>query len=450
MSAGARRTGRFGLRIGDTVGSYRIVDELGGGGMGMVYVAEHALLGRSAAVKVLRPEYGHMPEVVERFFNEARATTSIRHPGIVEVFDFGYTGDGHAFIVMELLDGVNLADHIVRARRLPFGDAMVIARRIATALAAAHARGVVHRDLKPDNVFLVADAEGGPVPQVKILDFGIAKLGAEVSRTHTGVVLGTPLYMSPEQCRGAAACDHRSDLYSLGCVLFEMLSGRPPFLGEGAGEVIAGHLMTPPPELRGLVGDVPASIAALVARLLAKEPGARGESASAVAAEIELIVLELGANRRSAVQPTVIAPPLTSSAPSRVVRSRPVRRWVSSALIATGMALAGVAAALVRTGLRSAGPAAEGDPAGGLIPPDARADVGQALRPASTPDRARAIASPTVTSMPTDAGTDAGIDARPPAPAVVRRRAPRPDDDSVTSVLTRPKEIGVDSTVPDD
>src|SRR5262249_27366196 len=154
-AAATQQADGLGSRVGQTAGSYRIVDELGGGGMGMVYVGEHVLLGRRAAVKVLRPEYGHVPDMVARFFNEARATTSDRHPGIVQVFDFGYTDEGHAFIVMELLDGVTLADHVVRSRRLPAATVLTLARRIASALAAAHARGVVHRDLKPDNVFLV-------------------------------------------------------------------------------------------------------------------------------------------------------------------------------------------------------------------------------------------------------------------------------------------------------
>ncbi|HTJ40479.1 MAG TPA: protein kinase [Kofleriaceae bacterium] len=430
MSGGARRTSRFGLSVGQTAGSYRIVDELGGGGMGMVYVAEHVLIGRRAAVKVLRPEYGHVPEVVERFFNEARATTSIRHPGIVEVFDFGYTEDGHAFIVMELLDGVSLADHIVRNRRLAVATALVLARRIAGALAAAHARGVVHRDLKPDNIFLVADPDGGAVPQVKLLDFGIAKLGDDVSRTHTGVVLGTPLYMSPEQCRGASACDHRSDLYSLGCVLFEMITGRPPFLGEGAGEVLAGHLTVQPPDLRGFVPTIAAPVAELCARLLAKEPAARPESATSLVAMFERVGV-------SASQPTVIAPsPPRDPAPSLVVVApRRPRRWLGSALVAGGLALGAVAAVLVRTGLRSTGIGERSTP--------------RDQKPASSPDArivvdAQPPADATVDSAPS---VIAPIDA---APVRHHRSAIDSGTDDVTIDLGRPSAVDVDTTVPDD
>jgi serine/threonine-protein kinase len=204
-----------------TIGQYQIVRKIGEGGMGAVYLAQHALLGRSAAIKVLLPALSSQREVVERFFNEARATTTVSDPGIVSVFDFGYHTDGSAYIVMELLEGESLETRVHRGP-LPVVDALKITRQVAGSLAAAHACGIVHRDLKPENLMLVRDpeAQGGERP--KILDFGIAKLTSDApdrSRTRTGTLLGTPIYMSPEQCRGSGLVDHRSDIYSLGCVV---------------------------------------------------------------------------------------------------------------------------------------------------------------------------------------------------------------------------------------
>jgi len=206
---------------------------IGRGGMGAVYAGEHVLLGRSAAIKVLLPELSQKQDVVMRFFNEARAATAIRHPGIIEVFDFGWTPEGAAFIVMEHLEGETLGRRASRAR-LRWQSALAIARQIAGALAAAHGKGIVHRDLKPDNIFLVSDPEVPGGERIKLLDFGIAKLAGEssatVNVTETGSVMGTPTYMAPEQCRGVAV-DHRADLYSLGCIVFELCTGRPPFVG---------------------------------------------------------------------------------------------------------------------------------------------------------------------------------------------------------------------------
>jgi eukaryotic-like serine/threonine-protein kinase len=269
------------FRVGQIVGGHVILGDLGVGGMGMVARARHVRLDRDVAIKVLRPEYAGQPEIVERFLNEARAMQAIRHPAIVEIYDSGYVGDGHPYIVMELLEGENLADRLRRERRLPLAVALRLAAAIARALAAAHARGVVHRDLKPDNVFLVpGDAA------IKLLDFGIARLDGtarDVRQTAAGVMLGTPLYMSPEQCRDAGGCDHRTDLYALGCVLFEMISGRAPFLASTAIELMAAHLQTPPPALEAVAPWVAPEIAALVASLLAKDPDGRPSDAASVA-----------------------------------------------------------------------------------------------------------------------------------------------------------------------
>ena len=297
------------LEIGELVGPYRIVGELGGGGMGMVYRAVHALLHRPAAIKVLRPELGNLSMASDRFLTEARATTAIRHPGIVEVYDYGHTASGNAYIAMELLEGMTLARRIGERGPMTACEAMTITRRIAAPLAAAHERGVVHRDLKPENVFLVRDHEGSGVDQVKLLDFGIAKLEstATAHRTTIGLILGTPAYMSPEQCLGTSDCDHRADLYSLGCMLFEMLTGRTPYASVPTSDLLAAHLRHPVPELGRLV-SVPPAIESLVTRLLAKSPEDRPRSALEVVAEIDrwLATQTVRPTRRSSLRMAIV------------------------------------------------------------------------------------------------------------------------------------------------
>ncbi len=299
--------------LGQTLGSYTLERELGRGGMGAVYTAVHTLLGRRAAVKVLLAELSRNQDLVQRFFNEARAATAIKHPSIVEIYDFGWAPDGSAFIVMELMEGESLATRLARHGRLPVAGAITIARQIANALAAAHRAGIVHRDLKPDNVFLVSDIEVVGGERVKLLDFGIAKLapaGGAPSRTSTGAIMGTPLYMSPEQCEGARHVDHRTDLYALGCILFEMLAGRPPFQSEGVGGLIGAHLHLAPPALRALVPDAPAEIEAIIARLLAKAPGDRHASADEVAAALSQVTAtsaQVAAAPSAAMTPSLAA-----------------------------------------------------------------------------------------------------------------------------------------------
>jgi serine/threonine-protein kinase len=268
------------------LGSYRILHELNSGGMGTVFRAEHVLLGRPAAVKLLRRDLSTNPTLVQRFVNEAKAVTACKHPGIVEVYDFGYTQDGHAFIAMEFLEGESLGRRLARLR-LTEVEATTIAHGIASALRAAHRVGVIHRDLKPDNVFLVPDPDGG-IDRTKVLDFGIAKLAdgaSEHRNTTTGALIGTPLYMAPEQARAAAAIDHRADLYSLGCILYHMLTGRPPFLAEGAGEIIALQMfgeVVPPSRL----APVTPEMERLVLRLLDKDPAQRFASAGELASAL--------------------------------------------------------------------------------------------------------------------------------------------------------------------
>ena len=281
--------------LGQVVGKYRIVEEIAEGGMGMVYRAEHTVLGSPAAVKVVLPQFTVDPVVVDRFFTEARATSAIRHVGIVEVFDFGMLPGGRAFIAMELLRGESLGEHLDRRGKLAPPMAVNIAAQVLAALDAAHVIGVVHRDLKPDNIYLLPDQGAPGAVRVKILDFGIAKLVTDTlgnkSKTRQGTILGTPAYMAPEQCRGGGEIDHRADLYAVGCILFEMLTGHQPFEAEGGGETMAMHIYQPPPRLRDVAPELPVELDQLMAKFLTKAVADRPPSAAWALAALERVSL---------------------------------------------------------------------------------------------------------------------------------------------------------------
>ena len=263
---------------GSQIGSYQIERKLGAGGMGVVYIGIDLRLGRRAAIKQLLPELSGNREIVERFFNEAKAAANINHPGIVEIYDVGWHSDGSAYFAMKWLDGDSLARRIRESGPMPIQLATTIARQVASALAAAHAAGIVHRDLKPDNIVLVRDDEVTIGERATVLDFGIAKLFGEQSasqKTRTGSLLGTPAYMSPEQCRGAGEVDLRTDVYALGCILFEMLTGRPPHIGAGTGEVLGMHQFVDISKPSQFRKDLPRPLEALVMRALARKPEER-------------------------------------------------------------------------------------------------------------------------------------------------------------------------------
>src|SRR5262245_60522151 len=290
------------------VGQYRILRKIGAGGMGLVFLGEHTLLGRRAAIKTLLPTVAANREIVERFFNEARATSAIADPGVIQIFDFGYHVDGTAYIVLELLEGEALSARLDRLGVLPLGDALRFARQIAGSLAAAHARDIVHRDLKPENIFLVRDAEAQGGERTKIIDFGVCKMGAgDPMLTEVGAMIGTPVYMSPEQCRGSGDVDARSDIYSFGCLLFHLLTGRPPFVGDASGELIVAHIEEPPPAAGQYVPELPPEVDALLACCLAKEPDERFASMTALYNALgELMVhAEAVAPAAAAPKPTV-------------------------------------------------------------------------------------------------------------------------------------------------
>ncbi|MCB9603984.1 MAG: HDOD domain-containing protein [Sandaracinus sp.] len=265
---------------GRVLARYRLVTELGSGGMGSVWFAEHVSIGRRAAIKVLDPMLARDDGLVERFFDEARAVNAIRHPNIVDVVDCAREEDC-CFLVMELLEGETLG---ARLERGPLGleETVAFVRQIAAALDAVHTRGMVHRDLKPENVFLVNRDRQSEL--VKVLDFGIVKLvESSTQRTSQGTLLGTPAYMSPEQCSGRTSVDARSDLYSLGVLIFEALTGRLPFERESTLQLLVAHQLETPPNLCEFRTDAPSAVGELVARALAKSPVDRPQSATEMA-----------------------------------------------------------------------------------------------------------------------------------------------------------------------
>jgi serine/threonine-protein kinase len=280
------------LGIGQRIGNYRVRRKLGQGGMGAVYEVVQEEIGRQAAIKILHPEYAKDGQSIQRFFNEARAVNIIHHPGLVGIFESGRLEDGGAYIIMEYLDGQLLAQRLEKTGALPQSDALHIGRQIASALSAAHAKGIVHRDLKPDNIMLVPDPEVPEGERIKIFDFGIAKLrlnslspgaGPSPLRTQTGLIMGTPTHMAPEQCRGTSGVDGKADVYSLGVILFQMIAGHPPFLAASASDLMSMHLRDKPPRLRKLVPSASGELGDLVHVMLSKDPESRPEMEAVVA-----------------------------------------------------------------------------------------------------------------------------------------------------------------------
>ncbi|MBZ4415482.1 serine/threonine-protein kinase [Myxococcus sp. RHSTA-1-4] len=339
------------LRVGSTLGNYQLERLLGEGSMGKVFQARHARLGRQVALKVLKPEHARDGGFVQRFFQEARTVNQINHEHIVEIFDFVDEGEGgHVYCVMELLRGQSLAS-LAKEEKLTLARIQRIAVQVCAALGAAHQVGVVHRDVKPDNLFLIHRA--GQTDFVKVLDFGVAKLlTTEGSTTGTldGTIIGTPAYMSPEQAAGLPV-DARADIYAVGNILYELLAGRPPFQAPAFGQLVVQIITQPPPPLPSFLPSgepLPPQLGELVMRCLSKEPEARPQSLAEVTTALLLL-------------PSPVSVPEAPGDRVEDVSERPTKRmlvpvpWRPRMALAAGAAVVAlVAGALTWSGLRSA------------------------------------------------------------------------------------------------
>jgi serine/threonine-protein kinase len=310
------------LQAGRLFGNYRVVRLIGEGAFGEVYLAENPLIDRRAAIKVLRPMLALDAELVRRFFNEARAASAIRHPNIIEVYDAGETPEGAPYILMEFLEGKSLKKRLAEVGKCSVAQTLEVARQAGSALAAAHAVEIVHRDLKPENLFLVPDASAPGGERVKILDFGIAKVkgpGGSASgsfRTEAGLIMGSPTYMSPEQCKDSADVDLRADVYSFATILYEMLAGRPPYVAATGVELLLMHLSELPRPLGELVADVPVHVEAAIMHALRPE---RRERFEAVSFFVEALQGRASAGLQEALPAEIAPASVPAAVPDRIV-----------------------------------------------------------------------------------------------------------------------------------
>jgi eukaryotic-like serine/threonine-protein kinase len=341
---------------------YRLGERIASGGMGAVYRAVDETLGRQVAVKALRRELADDPTFLERFRREARAAAGLSHPGVAGVYDYGELG-GQPFIVMELVEGETLAERLAAGGSLPWRAAFAIGEQVAAALAAAHAHGLVHRDVKPANILLGRDG------RAKVTDFGIAQAAQTATLTRTGMVLGSANYVAPEQAKGGHV-GPAADLYSLGCVLFEAVTGETPYRGRNAVAIATQHVSAPVPDPREHVRDLPPEAAALVVRALQKHPAGRFASGTAMAAALAAARHEDGATRALPATTAPAGPWLDGPGPvraGRVAGRRQVDRRPRTRPAAAG-ALVVVALLLLAWPLFS-----DESPTGSVSEPDARA-----------------------------------------------------------------------------
>jgi serine/threonine-protein kinase len=284
--------------VGDLVGTlllgrYRVIKKLGEGGMGTVYLGEHATIGKKFAVKVLSYEYAHKDDLRERFLQEARAASMISQENVVEITDFGDTPDGSVFFIMEFLQGEDLSDTLKSEGRLPWSRAKAIMLQICRALAAAHDAGIIHRDMKPENCYRIA--RGSNEDFIKVLDFGIAKVTSEdegegKGLTRTGMIFGTPEYMSPEQAQGAKP-DHRVDVYAVGVILYELLTGEVPFSADTFMGILTKHMFEVPRAPSSLVpqADIPLEVENIILKAMQKDRELRFANMREMAEAIEAV-----------------------------------------------------------------------------------------------------------------------------------------------------------------
>ena len=369
-------------------GRYEVLRRIGEGGMGAVYEAKHALIGKRVAVKVLLEKFHAQSDFVARLLQEARLASAIGHENIVDVTDFGTTDDGRSFVVMEFLDGESLAELERREAPLPIERSLRIARQVASALGAAHAKGIFHRDVKPENVYLI---RRGDSDFVKVVDFGISKAvkpggddsGEAYRLTHTGLLLGTPLYMSPEQARGDEDLDHRVDIWALGVLLYECLTGEVPFRANNYLQIISQvltHAPASPSELRPELG-IPGAVDAVVMRAMEKDRARRYQT---------MAELERDLDRLLAGDQNIGLPAATADAPVSPQHGPP--RW-PLALGAVAVLAAGVSIALRRPAVPVAA-VARAAPARLPAPPLAPAPPAPAASTPGTPGPAALLVAP--------------------------------------------------------
>ena len=357
--------------IGKTIdGRYLVERLLGEGGMGVVYAGRHKVIDKKVAIKVLRGEMASDAELTERFLQEARAASAIGNPHIIDISDFGQLPDGSTYFVMEMLEGSSLGGALTEAQgqgRGPLGVPRIvhIAKQIAQGLSAAHAASIIHRDLKPDNVMLIA--RGTEKDFVKILDFGIAKVGSGTKKmTRAGSVFGTPHYMSPEQAAGASV-DHRTDIYALGVILYEMASGKVPFDADNFMGILTQHMYKSPVPIRALVPeiDVPPGLDAIVLKALTKKPEGRYQTMDEVVADLEKLergvlpdaVHEMMARSGGFNVPADYFRSSAMPAPVPATPALPKARWPLYATIGAVATLVGIVSVVVvgRSGSSTAG-----------------------------------------------------------------------------------------------
>ncbi len=485
---------------GTEIGQYRLLRRIGEGTMGTVFLAVHQRLNRHVALKVLKGEHLTDDAVASRFADEASITSGLRHPNIVEVLDAG-THEGTPFIVMELLEGESLSSRLSR-ERLSMATVLEFAYQATQALEYAHRRGVIHRDLKPDNLYIVADPRIPGHSLIKVLDFSIAKLresaaerlGDEASgssdgapltavasswpmasgrnETRVGSVFGTPPYMSPEQCRGSKAVDARTDVYALGVILYEMLTGQVPFESEDVSRVLERHVTERPLDVRALAPDVPGEVAAIVDKALAKSPAERHQSMAEFGAALTSLSFLPGLERSSVpndrwsqpnattltgigTPPTGVAPGTLSDGPPARSRTTRVTAVLSGLMVcAAGVAYFTSTAGSGQTpGEPSPKPAVDTSPTGAVDVPANRtigASVGENPRiavdrgallpgPGSTP------ATPSGDADPAPAPTTLAVDV-----AAKRGPAPRPSKSNLrpSPSASNVSPLGAESPAP--
>ncbi|MGK3963822.1 serine/threonine-protein kinase [Sorangium sp. So ce118] len=401
------------LQPGAMIGEYRVDRMLGAGTFGDVYAGEHPLIGKRVAIKVLNRRFASDPTVVSRFVGEARAVNRIRHRNIIDIFSFGVIDERHYF-VMELLDGLTLGALIRREGRLSPGRAASLLEGIADALDAAHAAGITHRDLKPENIFVATEKGGRYFP--KLLDFGVAKLADEAlaHKTATGVAVGTPAYMSPEQVRGKAV-DHRSDIYALGVIAHEMLTGTLLFQADSAMDVMMMHLLNEPPRASSACADLPPELDAPVLAMLAKRaqdrPPSAGAAVQALVEQVRRLGLE-GLDGADASRPR-------SGERAVSIGPRHISADAATAAVAAPEAeaeRAGASGTLRSPGASGSGAAGRTEP---MLPAASR-DAGTAPGAAGPAEVGRTVALAPLADAPL---ADAPLAAPARAPTTVARRA---------------------------